>query len=118
MLVDSDYPLRRDQYEPLVDLLATEQVRHKGEREQLYRGERNAADPTHEEVISYMGKRLDLIEESLERRRRAAQTVLDSEQLRRYQTMLDLERARAQAEYDSVVTLNVETARKNSAARR
>jgi hypothetical protein len=118
MLIDSDYPLRRDQYEPLVELLATEQVRHKGEREQLYRGERNAADPTHEEVIVYMGKRLDLIEESLQRRRLAAQSVLDNEQLRRYQAMLDLERARAQAEYDSSVTLNAEAARKNSTVRR
>lgn len=118
MLVDSDYPLRRDQYEPLVESLASEQVRHASEREQLYRSGQRPTGPTNEEVIKHMGQRLDLIEQSLERRRRAAETILDSEQLRRYQMMLDVERLRARAEYDSFVTLNAEAARKNSTARR
>jgi hypothetical protein len=118
MLADSDYPLRRDQFAPLVELLANEQVRHASEREQLYRSGQHPTGPTHEEVIKYMGERLELIEQSLERRRRAAESVLDSEQLRRYQMMLDVEHRRAQAEYDAFVTLNAEEARENSTARR
>jgi hypothetical protein len=118
MLADSDYPLRRDQYAPLVDLLANEQVRHASEREQLFRSGQRPTGPTHEEVIKQMGKRLELIEQSLERRRRAAETVLDSEQLRRYQLMLDVEHGRAQAEYDAVVTQNAEEASMSSSASR
>jgi hypothetical protein len=115
-LADSDYPLRRDQYEPLVELLASEQVRHASEREQLFRSGQRPTGPTNAEVIKHMDKRLDLIEQSLERRRRAAETILDSEQLQRYQTMLEVERLRARAEYDAFVTLNAEAARKNSTA--
>lgn len=118
MLADSDYPLRRDQYAPLVELLANEQMRHASEREQLFRSGQRPTGPTHEEVIEHAGKRLELIEQSLERRRRAAETVLDSEQLRRFQMMLDVEHRRAQAEYDAIVTLNAEEARRNSTAHR
>ena len=110
-LADSDYPMRRDQYEPLVTALADEQLRHERDRAQLRRSERDPANPTHAEVIDYMGKRLVLIEESLDRRRKAAAAVLDSEQLRRYQAMIDRERLRAQVEYDAFVTLNAEAAR-------
>jgi len=112
-LADSDYPLRRDQYESLVTVLADEQLRHKGERERLRGGQRDAANPTPAETIEYMDQRLTLIEESLARRGRAAAAVLDSEQLRRYQAMLEHERLRAQAEYESFVTLNAEAARKS-----
>ena len=66
MLVDSDYPLRRDQYEPLVESLASEQVRHASEREQLYRSGQRPTGPTNEEVIKHMGQRLALIEQSLD----------------------------------------------------
>ena len=110
-LADSDYPLRRDQYEPLVAALAEEQVRHKGERQRLRGGQRDAANPTPAETIEYLNQRLTLIEESLARRGRAAAAVLDSEQLRRYQAMLEHERLRAQAEYESFVTVNAEAAR-------
>lgn len=110
-LADSDYPLRRDQYEPLVALLAAEQVRHKGEREQLRHSMgANAKNVPPEEVIEYMDRRMDLIEESLARRQRAAATILDTEQLKRYQTMLDLQRLQSQVEYDSFVTVNAEAA--------
>lgn len=107
-LADSDYPLRRDQYEPLVALLATEQVRHTAEREELHRAQGNTTGVPPEQVIRYMNRRMDLIEESLVRRRLAAATILDTEQLKRYQAMLDLQRLRAQAEYDSAVTTNLE----------
>lgn len=110
-LAESDYPLRRDQYEPLVTTLADEQLRHTRDREQLRRGQRDPANPTHAEVIEYMGKRLELIEESLVRRSEAAAAVLDSEQLRRYRSMIEKERLRAQVEYDAFVTLNAEAAR-------
>lgn len=110
-LADSDYPLRRDQYESLVAALADEEIRHKGERRRLRGGQRDATNPTPAETIEYMDQRLTLIEESLARRGRAAASVLDSEQLRRYQAMLEHERLRAQAEYESFVTLNAEAAR-------
>jgi hypothetical protein len=110
LLADSDYPLRGYQYEPMVAALAAEQQRHNAEREQLRNSQRDRTHPTYEEVIEYMGKRLDLIEASLARRRRAAQLHLDSEQMRRYDSMLELERRRAQIEYDSFVTLNAEAA--------
>ena len=110
-LADSDYPLRGNQYGSLVTLLAEEQRRHNGEREQLRRGQRDAANPTYQETIDYLDKRFTLIEESLARRGRAAASILDSEQLRRYQAMLDHERLRAQVEYDSFVTVNAEAAR-------
>jgi hypothetical protein len=109
-LADSDYPLRRDQYEPLVAALAAEQQRHDAEREQLRMSQRDPAHPTPAEVIEYMGDRLDLIEASLQRRRELAQSHLDSEQLRRYESMLKLERRRAQVDYDAFVTLNAEAA--------
>jgi hypothetical protein len=110
-LADSDYPLRRDQYEALIAVLGDEQIRHTGERERLHGDQRYAGNPTPAHVIEYFDKRLRLIEESLARRGRAAASVLDSEQLRRYQAMLEHERMRAQAEYESFVTLNAEAAR-------
>jgi hypothetical protein len=109
-LSDSDYPLRRDQYEPLVAALATEQARNDAEREQLRLSLRNPTQPTPREMIEYMDRRLDLIEESLARRRRVAESILDSEQLRRYQAMLERERLERQAEYDSLVTTTAEAA--------
>lgn len=115
-LADSDYPLRRDQYEPLVAVLATEQVRHNADREQLRRGMRDLANPTPQETIEYMDRRLDLIEGSLARRRRAAESILDSEQLRSYQAMLERERLQRQVEYDSTVT--AEAARAKSSRSR
>lgn len=118
LLADSDYPLRRDQYEPLVALLAAEQVRHNDEREQLRRSMRDSLNPTREEYNKYMDQRLGLIEESLARRRRAAQTALDTEQLRHYQTMLEMERAQAQVEYDSFLTATAEPAQEKAIVRR
>lgn len=117
LLADSDYPLRSYQYEPLVALLAAEQQRHNAEREQL-RSQGNQNNPTNEQVIEYMGKRLDLIEASLARRYQAAQSHLDSEQLRRYESMLELEHRRAQIEYDGFVTVNAEAARSKPRAAR
>lgn len=113
LLADSDYPLRGYQYEPLVASLAAEQQRHNAEREQL-RSQGNHNNPTYEEVIEYMGKRLDLIEASLARRHRAAQLQLDSEQMRRYESMLELEHRRAQIEYDAFVTVNAEAAQSSA----
>jgi hypothetical protein len=110
LLADSDYPLRRDQYEPMVAALAAEQQRHDAEREQLRKSQRDPTKPTNEEVIEYMGERLDLIEASLARRHRIGQSHLDSEQLRRYDSMLELERRRAQIDYDGFVTVNAEAA--------
>lgn len=118
LLANSDYLLRRDQYEPLVALLAPEQIRHNDEREQLRRAQGDATNQTPEQVIKYMDRRMDLIEESLARRRRAAATVLDTEQLRHYQTMLDLQRLQSQVEYDSFVTLNAEAAQDKARAAR
>jgi hypothetical protein len=113
-LADSDYPLRRDQYEPLVALLATEEVRHTGEREELRRAQGNTTGLPPEQVVRYMNGRMDLIEESLARRRRAAASVLDTEQLKRYQAMLELQRLRSQVEYDSAVTANLEAGQSNA----
>lgn len=109
-LADSDYPIRRDQYEPLVALLAAEQVRHNTEREELRRAQSGTNTLPPEQVIKYMDRRMDLIEESLARRRSAAATILDTEQLKSYEAMLDLERLRSQVEFDSTVTVNAEAA--------
>lgn len=117
-LADSDYPLRRDQYEPLVASLATEQVRHNAEREELRRAQGNTNGLPPDQVIKYMNRRIDLIEESLVRRRRAAATLLDTEQLKRYQEMLDLQRLRSRVEYDSTVTANLEAAQSNAGSTR
>jgi hypothetical protein len=111
LLAESDYPLRGSQYEPMIAVLAAEQQRHNAERAQLRNTQRDANNPTYEEVIEYMGKRLDLIEGSLARRRQVAQLHLDSEQLRRYESMLELERRRAQIDHDGFVAVNVEAAR-------
>jgi hypothetical protein len=116
-LADSDYPMRRDQYEALIAVLGDEQIRHKHDREQLRGQERYAANPRPAVAIEYFGKRLTLIEESLTRRGRAAASLLDSEQLRRYQAMLEHDRLRAQAEYESFVTLNAEAARNSKQCR-
>jgi hypothetical protein len=51
-----------------------------------------------------MDRRRDLIEGSLVRRHQAAATVLDTEQLRRYETLLELQRLQSQVEYDSSAT--------------
>lgn len=110
LLADSDYPLRAYQYEPMVAALAAEQQRHNAERQQLRGTQPDQGDVPPEQVIEYMGKRLDLIEASLARRRRVAQLHLDSEQLRRYDSMLELEHRRAQIDYDAFVTLNAEVA--------
>jgi hypothetical protein len=111
LLAESDYPLRSYQYEPMVAALAAEQERHDAERAQLHGSQRDPNNPTHEEVIEYMGKRLDLIEASLARRRQVAQSHLDSEQLRRYESMLELERRRARVDHDAFVAVNAEAAR-------
>ena len=117
LLVETDYPLRRDQYDQLVTMIASEQSRHHGEREQLRHHQRDPTFPTPEETIRYMDQRLSLIEESLARRRRAAQSALDTEQMRQYEKMLELERLRAQADYDSTVTLNAMATQKPGASR-
>jgi hypothetical protein len=117
-LADSDFRLRREQYEPLVQALATEQVRHNAEREKLRQSLRDPTHPTPRETIEYMDRRLDLIEDSLARRRRAAESILDSEQLRGYQAMLDRERLQRQAEYDSTVTANAQAAQEKSRVNR
>lgn len=103
-LADSDYPLRRDQYEPLVAALAKEQVRHNSEREELRRSSGHGNNLAPQQRIDYMDRRMDLIEQSLERRRSAAAAILDTEQLKRYRSMLDLQHLRSQVEYDSFVT--------------
>jgi hypothetical protein len=113
MLAESDFPLRRDQVAPLVESLAAEQKRHTAERESLYNSTRSPTNATPEEVIRHMGQRLDLIEQSLQRRRKAASLYLDSEQQKRYDEMLARERQRAQIDYDLFVTLNKETPRGN-----
>ena len=113
MLAESDFPLRRDQVAPLVESLAAEQQRHTAEREKLYNSTRNPTNAAPEEVIRYMGQRMDLIEQSLERRRKAASLYLDPEQQKRYDEMLGQERKRAQIDYDLFVTLNKESPRGN-----
>lgn len=117
-LADSDFPLRRDQYEPLVAALATERTRHNADREHLRTSLRDPTRPTPQETIQYMTQRLELIEESLARRRRAAESILDSEQLRGYQAMLERERLQSQIEYDSFVTVNAEAAQETSRVNR
>ena len=111
MLAESAYMLRDDQFAPMVSALAAEQQRHRTEREKLYNGTGNPTNTTPQEVISYMAQRQELIEQSLQRRHEIAATHLDSEQLKRYDEMLDRERRRAQIEYDLFVTTN-EDARK------
>lgn len=103
LLADSDYPLRRDQYEPLVSSIAAEQIRHNAEREQLRRSMRDQTNPTDQETLAYMNRRRDLIEDSLKRRHRAAATLLDTEQLRRYETMIEGQRLWSRIEYDATV---------------
>jgi hypothetical protein len=111
LLAESDFPLRDDQFGPLVDALAAEQQRHASERDQLYNGTRNPTQPTSQEVIRYMAQRLDLIEKSLQRQRQAAARYLSSEQQKRYDEMLLREQKRAQIDYDVFVTLNMEQPR-------
>ena len=111
MLADSDYPLRQDQVAPFVASLAAEQRRHEAERAKLYNAVPNPNRSNPEEVIRYMGQRMDLIEQSLQRRRAAASAYLDPEQQKRYGEMLDRERARAQIDHDLFVTVNQEAPR-------
>jgi hypothetical protein len=111
LLAESNFPLRDDQFGPLVAALAAEQQRHATERDQLYNGTRNPTQPTSQEVIRYMAQRLDLIEKSLKRQRQAAALYLSSEQQKRYDEMLIREQKRAQIDYDVFVTLNMEQPR-------
>jgi hypothetical protein len=111
MLAESDYMLRDDQFAPMVSALAAEQLRHRTEREKLYNGTGNPTKTTPQEVINYMAQRQDLIEQSLQRRHQIAATHLDSEQLKRYDEMLDRERRRAQIENDLFVSANEDTAK-------
>ncbi len=106
MLAESTTMLRDDQFAPMVSVLAAEQQRHQAEREKLYNSTGNPTKTTPQEVISYMGQRQELIEQSLKRRHEAAARYLDSEQLKRYDEMLDRERRRAKIEYDLFVTAN------------
>ena len=92
MLAESNFPLREDQFGPLVAVLAAEEQRHTTEREKLYNSTVNPTHATPQEVIRYMGERLDLIEQSLQRRRQAASVYLSSEQQKRYDEMLSRER--------------------------
>jgi len=106
MLAESDYLLRDDQFAPMVSALAAEQLRHRAEREKLYNGSGNPSNSTPQDVIRYMDQRQALIEQSLQRRHQIATRYLDSEQLKRYDEMLNRERKRAQIEYDLFVTSN------------
>jgi hypothetical protein len=105
-LAETSYPLRSDQLTSMVAALAAEQQRHAAERTKLYNSTSNPTNSTPEETVKYYHERLNLIEQSLQRRHQLATAYLDTEQLKRYDEMLSFERRRAQIEHDEFVATN------------
>lgn len=116
MLAETSYSLRSDQVTPMVAALTAELQRHTAERSRLYESAKNPTNSTPEETIRYMHERLNLIAQSLQRRHQLATAYLDTEQLKRYDEMLSLERRRAQIEHDEFVATN-RYAQRNGAGR-
>ena len=99
-LASSSSPLRDDQVQPLVKALAAEHQRHAAERQQHHASAQWTAETPAAEQMTYMKRRAALIEESLERSHEIAAMYLDSEQQRRFDAMLDLQRERARADLE------------------
>ena len=112
-LAETEYMLRNDQFESMVPALAAEQQRHWAERQELYDSNVNPTRSNPQDVIRQMDQRQQLIEQSLQRRHEIATRFLDSEQLKRYDEMLERERKRAKVEYDLFVTANEDAAKSN-----